>query len=183
MDKTGAFIRSWAGPQIEAPFDQSFERRAAGIGIEKKRIERDVISNSGRMYPAPEEDFGIGEYIISCLDDNGWLDATPEEIAADLRVEPAQVCRVLSVIQGFDPPGIAARDLRECLLIQICAQQGEAAIVLRRRQLTAAEATAGEETSGTPEPAAVQEGPGQTDVFSIATHAYINPLNDATKGM
>ena len=40
------------------------------------------------------------------------------------------------MVNFLDPVGVGARDLRECLLIQICAQQGEAAIVLRRRQMT-----------------------------------------------
>src|SRR5437588_2527198 len=55
----------------------------------------------------PEEDYFIGDYIVSCLDDNGWLSATTEDISAELKVNEADVCRVLKVIQGFDPPGVA----------------------------------------------------------------------------
>ncbi len=64
-------------------------------------------------------DFDIGEYIISSLDDNGWLETPVEEIAAELSVDPAEVNRVLKVIQSFDPPGVAARDLQECLQLQL----------------------------------------------------------------
>jgi RNA polymerase sigma-54 factor len=67
----------------------------------------------------PEEDYPLGEYLIHCLDDNGWLDGEPEEIAGELRVDVSDVCRVLKVIQTFDPPGVAARDLQECMLIQL----------------------------------------------------------------
>lgn len=67
----------------------------------------------------PESDFHIGEYLISSLDQYGWLDGTVEEIAADLGVDAADVLRVLRVIQTFDPPGVGARDLQECMLIQL----------------------------------------------------------------
>jgi RNA polymerase sigma-54 factor len=60
----------------------------------------------------------VGEQIIGNLDQNGYLVATLEEIAALEKVTPAFVEEVLKKIQEFDPPGIAARDLGECLLIQ-----------------------------------------------------------------
>ncbi len=60
----------------------------------------------------------LGEQIIGNLDQNGYLMATPFEIAEQNRVEVTEVEAVLRKIQEFDPPGIAARDLKECLLIQ-----------------------------------------------------------------
>jgi len=60
----------------------------------------------------------IGEQIIGNLDQNGYLAATPEEIAVQEKVTTTFVEEVLKKVQDFDPPGIAARDLRECLLIQ-----------------------------------------------------------------
>jgi len=60
----------------------------------------------------------IGSYIIGCIDEDGYLENSLEEIAdmADTTVEQAK--EVLSVMQTFDPPGICARDLKECLLTQ-----------------------------------------------------------------
>ena len=89
---------------------------------------------------------------------------------------PAAVREARHLVNFLDPVGVGARDLRECLLIEICAQQGEAAIVLRRRRSTAADGTAGEANSGAGEAAAVQEGSEQTDIFSIATHIVTNCL-------
>jgi RNA polymerase sigma-54 factor len=66
-----------------------------------------------------ESDYVIGDYLISCLDDNGWLDADPDEVAVELGAPLTDVCRVLRVIQSFDPPGVGARDLRECMLLQL----------------------------------------------------------------
>ncbi|MFT5086855.1 MAG: RNA polymerase sigma-54 factor [Candidatus Latescibacterota bacterium] len=67
----------------------------------------------------PIEDREIGELIIGNLDDRGYLGCPLGEVAADLDVEDADVEQVLRVIQTFEPPGIAARDLRESLLIQL----------------------------------------------------------------
>ena len=60
----------------------------------------------------------IGEQIIGNLDNNGYLVASIEEIAKQEGVEESFVEGVLKKIQEFDPPGIAARDIKECLLIQ-----------------------------------------------------------------
>src|SRR6187401_1546327 len=61
----------------------------------------------------------IGEAIIGNLDDDGTLVATVEELASMGPWVVEDVERALSVIQGFDPVGVAARDLQECLLLQL----------------------------------------------------------------
>src|SRR5262245_21458233 len=61
----------------------------------------------------------IGEAIIGNLDDDGTLVATVEELASMGPWTVEEVERALSVIQGFDPIGVAARDLQECLLLQL----------------------------------------------------------------
>jgi RNA polymerase sigma-54 factor len=71
-----------------------------------------------RLSSLTENERHVGEQIIGNLDQNGYLVATLEEIAVLEKVEPAFVEEVLKKIQEFDPPGIAARDLRECLLTQ-----------------------------------------------------------------
>lgn len=60
-----------------------------------------------------------GEYIIGNVDENGWLDADVEEVAAASGVPVPVVESALAVIQDFDPPGVAARGLKECLWIQL----------------------------------------------------------------
>ncbi|MGA3208212.1 MAG: RNA polymerase factor sigma-54 [Syntrophales bacterium] len=65
-----------------------------------------------------EAEMKIGEQIIGNLDNNGYLAASIEEIAKQEGVEESFVEGVLKKIQEFDPPGIAAREIKECLLIQ-----------------------------------------------------------------
>lgn len=60
-----------------------------------------------------------GEYIIGNLDDNGWLAADVPEVAREAGVPEQAVEQALGTIQDFDPPGVGARNLKECLLIQL----------------------------------------------------------------
>ena len=61
----------------------------------------------------------VGIAIIGNLDDGGYLVASIEEIAAMGNWSEAEVERVLTLVQAFDPVGVAARDLQECLLLQL----------------------------------------------------------------
>jgi RNA polymerase sigma-54 factor len=65
----------------------------------------------------------IGEYIIGNINADGYLDYPLENIAEDLKVPLEQVEPVYKLVQTFDPAGIGARDLRECLLIQMRLQE------------------------------------------------------------
>ncbi len=65
------------------------------------------------------KEYPIGEYLINSLDDNGWLDGNLSDIANDLHISEERAEKVLKVIQSFDPPGVGARNLQECLLIQL----------------------------------------------------------------
>ncbi len=65
-----------------------------------------------------EGEKSIAQLIIGNIDERGYLCCSLEDIAADMAVPSEHVGVVLRQIQGLDPPGVAARDLRECLLIQ-----------------------------------------------------------------
>jgi len=67
----------------------------------------------------------IGEYIIGCLNEDGFLACSLGEIATFFEVDQDQVAKVLLVIQEFDPPGVGAQDLPECLLLQLRAKNRE----------------------------------------------------------
>jgi len=59
------------------------------------------------------------ELIIGNIDDNGFLQATPEEMTLNTGIPKEDFERMLALIQSFYPPGVGARDLRECLRIQL----------------------------------------------------------------
>src|SRR6202007_3418190 len=57
--------------------------------------------------------------IIGNLDENGYLTATLDEIAESANYSMEDVEEALAMVQEFDPPGVGARDLQECLLLQL----------------------------------------------------------------
>ena len=59
------------------------------------------------------------ELIIGNIDDNGFLQSTPEEMALNSGIPKEDFEKMLPLIQSFYPAGVGARDLRECLLIQL----------------------------------------------------------------
>lgn len=60
----------------------------------------------------------IARFLVGCLDDHGYLTVSVKEAAGQLNAAEEQVEAALRVIQSLDPPGVGARSLQECLLIQ-----------------------------------------------------------------
>lgn len=89
-----------------------------------------------------EQQYAIGSFIIGSLDDDGYLrrsiDSIVDDIAlrANINADEDDVLEMLKVIQEFEPAGVGARDLRECLLLQIknlkrCPEVDNAEKILR----------------------------------------------------
>lgn len=71
-----------------------------------------------RLSTSDNKDEDIGTMIIGNIDDDGYLRATSDELSRLLNVSNEDIERLIKLIQGFDPIGVCARDLKECLLIQ-----------------------------------------------------------------
>jgi RNA polymerase sigma-54 factor len=67
----------------------------------------------------PEEDMTIAEYLVGSLDEKGYLSIKVEDVAYEMDVPLDKVRAVLRVLQAQEPVGIGARNLRECLALQI----------------------------------------------------------------
>lgn len=65
------------------------------------------------------EDKEIGEFLIESLDENGYLTISVEEAAEMLCKDVAKILNILKVIHTSEPCGVGARDIKECLLIQL----------------------------------------------------------------
>ena len=85
---------------------------------------REALHRQLRLECREPELCRIGEYLLGCLDERGYLGLPLAEIAASIPAPLAQVEEALGVVQSLDPAGIAARDLRECLLLQL-ARRGQ----------------------------------------------------------
>lgn len=92
---------------------------------------QDYLNQQLAYHDLTDEQFLIGEYIIGNLDDNGYLNRPVPNIVDDLlftmnlSTTEEEVEKVLHIVQQLDPPGIAARNLQECLLIQLQRMQAE----------------------------------------------------------
>jgi len=78
-----------------------------------------MLMDQVRESDLKDEQRGIAELIVGNIDDYGYLKSTVEEMAVLTHLPPEKIAEVLKVIQSFDPPGVGARDLRECLLLQL----------------------------------------------------------------
>ena len=67
----------------------------------------------------PKSDIQLGELLIGNIDDSGFLTTTPEEVAGNTGLDVEDLNRLLQLVQTFHPVGVGARNLRECLLIQL----------------------------------------------------------------
>jgi RNA polymerase sigma-54 factor len=85
-----------------------------------------------RMLNLSEEEHNVVAFLIGNLDDRGYLSIESEAaVAEQVGCEPALVSRAIGLLQACDPAGVAARDLRECLLIQANRRYGEHALPTR----------------------------------------------------
>ncbi|MDZ4371063.1 MAG: RNA polymerase factor sigma-54 [Phenylobacterium sp.] len=113
-----------AGGQIDwskAGSGGSFDHDGEGF---EERLSREVTLNEHLVAQIaasglPAADAAIAHVLIDAVDEAGYLRADVSDVAERLGCAEARVEGVLTVIQGFDPVGVAARDLRECLMIQL----------------------------------------------------------------
>ena len=95
-----------------------FDSLVAGTSLQEKLLEQVRDSD------LKEELWPIAELIIGNIDDYGYLKATVDEMATSTGIAPERIIEALRVVQSFDPAGIGARDLRECLMMQL-ERQGQ----------------------------------------------------------
>jgi RNA polymerase sigma-54 factor len=81
-----------------------------------------------RLSNLDEQGMILGDFLIGSIDENGYLQTTVEEVAETFQVTPEKVEEALAVIQTFEPAGIGARNLQECLWIQIVQKKMEATL-------------------------------------------------------
>ncbi len=90
-----------------------FDSLVAGTSLQDNLMEQ------VRLSELPQSDWPIAETIIGNVDDYGYFKSGLEEVAQQANCAPEKVEEVLKAIQTFHPPGVGARDLRECLLLQL----------------------------------------------------------------
>src|SRR5947207_683034 len=87
--------------------------------LTKKTTLEDHLIWQLRLSKISERESTIGLHVIQNLDENGYLVLSREDICNATESSPEEIEAVLKRIQFFDPVGVAARDLRECLVIRL----------------------------------------------------------------
>src|SRR3984885_6854418 len=111
------------GSRYDQNGDDEDERKEIPIAVQSSFFES--LQQQLDLLPLSDKDFRIGKQIIGSLDDDGYLRRPPTRLTADLAfsqnvmAEDEEGEEMLAVIQSFDPPGVGARSLQECLLIQL----------------------------------------------------------------
>ena len=80
---------------------------------------QETLLEQVRLSELDDEQRQIAEMIIGNIDDRGYLRATVPELAFSTNIQAEKIESVLKVVQSFHPVGVACRDVRECLIIQM----------------------------------------------------------------
>ena len=100
------------------PEDEEKHRFAENSLARQPSLEEYLLRQL-RLSVSSSREEEIGEAIIGNIDGNGYLQASVKELTQSLKAANQEIETVLSLIQTFDPSGVGARELKECLLIQL----------------------------------------------------------------
>lgn len=123
------------------PEDEDWEEEDAGEDEpQKPEAEKTVSLQEHLLLQLHASSLGgtetaIGEYFIDSIDENGYLTVDLSAAAAFFNVAAGKIQKVLGKLQTFDPPGIFARNVKECLLIQLkqmSCSDGDAYMIIER---------------------------------------------------
>ena len=115
----GSFFRDYLDPGFKAPAGEVYEKTSFENFLSQPSSLTDHLEWQLTMSKCSEAVRNAAESIIGNLNEDGYLTTTVEEIARTGGHEQADVEAALTLVQEFDPLGVAARDVRECLLIQL----------------------------------------------------------------
>ena len=127
------------GSRYDQNGDDDEERKEMPIAIQSSFFEN--LQNQLDLLPLSDKDFRICQQIIGSLDDDGYLRRPIMSITDDLAfsqnvmAEDEEVEEMLKVIQHFDPAGVGARDLQECLLIQLRRKDTQIPVIKKAVQV------------------------------------------------
>ncbi len=115
QDPTEQYLENlaWNSPAVTR--DDEFDPLtlvAAQITLEEK-----LLVDMGAM--VDDQDMPIAEYLVGSLDSDGYLRCSIYEVCSKFNVEPEKVEEMIAALQSLEPPGIGARDIRECMILQL----------------------------------------------------------------
>ncbi len=127
----GSFFDEYLDPGFRSPVSEQVEKPSFETFLPAPVTLSDHLRSQLSVLVIPDAVREAAELIIGNLEDNGYLTASLEELAADGSVRVADLEEGLKVVQSLDPAGVGARDLRECLLLQLASRNGQGGVAWR----------------------------------------------------
>ena len=124
----GSFFDDYLDPGYKSPASESVEKPSFETFLSAPVTLGDHLRSQLSVSLISDEIRNAAESIIGNLDDDGYISASLEEIATVGEHTPEQVEEALKVVQSLDPAGVGARNLRECLLLQIESTNGKGGV-------------------------------------------------------
>ncbi len=124
----GSFFDDYLDPGFKSPAAESAEKPSFETFLSSPQTLSDYLRSQLSVSLLDDELRDIAESIIGNIDDDGYLVATLDEIAEMGFHDRAKMETALKAVQSLDPAGIAARDLRECLLLQLESVNGRGGV-------------------------------------------------------
>jgi len=115
-----------SAPRTDDPDAEFYER----VPVTRQSLG-DALIEQLRLLSLPQDDLAVGEYLIGSIDENGYLQTTVEEVSESFGVPPEKIEDLLAQIQKFEPAGVGARNLQECLWIQLVQRKQEGTLAGR----------------------------------------------------
>ncbi|HEY1339315.1 MAG TPA: RNA polymerase factor sigma-54 [Bryobacteraceae bacterium] len=124
----GSFFDDYLDPGYKSPASESVEKPSFETFLSAPVTLGDHLRSQLSVSIISDEVRDAAESIIGNLDEDGYLSASLDEIAAAGEHKPEHVEEALHVVQTLDPAGVGARNLRECLLLQIESVNGRGGV-------------------------------------------------------
>ena len=124
----GDYFDNYLDPGFKSPASENVEKPSFETFLSSPVTLSDHLRSQLALVAMAEGVREAAEEIIGNLDDNGYLTATIEEIASEGGHPVADVEEALRIVHTLDPAGVGAKDLRECLLLQIESRNGKGGV-------------------------------------------------------
>ncbi len=114
-DPTEQYLDNLAWNSTTTTRDEEFDPLtlvAAQVTLQEK-----LLADLGTM--VSDDDMPIAEYLVGSLDSDGYLRCSTYEVCVQFDAEPERVEQIIRHLQSAEPPGIGARDVQECMLLQL----------------------------------------------------------------
>jgi RNA polymerase sigma-54 factor len=124
----GTFFDDYLDPGYKSPASETVEKPSFETFLSSPVTLANHLQSQLAVLVMSEDVRDAADNIIGNLDENGYLTATLEEIAESGKHSISEVQEGLRIVQSLDPAGVGAKDVRECLLLQIESRNGKGGV-------------------------------------------------------